>query len=196
MTTTPLSRRLLALAVAIVATLGLVATACGDDSTDEASSKTTTTAKGSGSDGGDTTTTAASDGSSTTVEKLSFDEGIKTLRSKIDEADGDLCNLIGIFDEDINIEDPSSTEQTKEAVDVLAELFTAIGEAAGSEGEDLTTAAQKLKDEAEKAGYTTESLQGDKLYTDSGLDKAITGVLTSAQSKCGTPGGSETTVGP
>ena len=125
------SWRFTAVSLALVATLGLLASACGDDTDDSSKSTskprqtTTTEAKSGGS--GSTETTA-----STPTVTLPFDKGVDQLRSKIDDAKGDLCELLGVFSEDINIEDPHTPDQVKAAVDVFSEMFTAVGDAAES----------------------------------------------------------------
>ena len=184
MTTPTRSRRLIALSLALVATLGLVASACGDDTDDSSKSGTTSEPRES------TTTEAESDDpaateSTTTAAKQPFDEGVALLRSKVEDAEGDLCALLGVLNEDFNIEDPQTPEQVKSAIEVLSELFTAVGDAAGeASGEDLKTAAKKLTVAAAAANYETSVFEDGSLYEDSGLSTAITGIMSTAETKC------------
>jgi len=184
MTTPTRSRRLIALSLALVATLGLVASACGDDTDDSSKSGTTSEPRES------TTTEAESDEpaateSTTTAAKQPFDEGVALLRSKVEDAEGDLCALLGVLNEDFNIEDPQTPEQVKSAIEVLSELFTAVGDAAGeASGEDLKTAAKKLTVAAAAANYETSVFEDGSLYEDSGLSTAITGIMSTAETKC------------
>src|SRR3954462_8882246 len=90
------SRHFTPLCLALLAILGLLVSACGDDND---SSRPATTSKPRRS----TTTVAGSGGSAPTettrttqAAKLPFDEGVAQLRSKVADTKGDLCDLLKV----------------------------------------------------------------------------------------------------
>ena len=158
--------------IALVATLGLVASGCGDDKDDSSKSDSTSKPRESTTtteDPGATETTAAAE--------VPFEEGVNQFRSEIADAKGDLCSLAKVF-ATISIAEPQTPDEVKAAVDVISEWLTASADASGSSGDVLRSAAQKLTAAAAAVNYD------QSVFQDPAVASAFQDSISTVQTAC------------
>lgn len=177
--------------------------ACGDDEPAKAGGSTTTSTMASTTSSAEATSTTST--STTTVEgggttpaapptsgdeaptpTVAFAQGVQQLRTAIDDAGSDLCALTKVFDAGFQVEDPTTADQTREAVDVVTAFFLAIADAAppaqASAAAKIRTGVDKLRADAAAANYDPASL-ANGLGQD--LSDGLTGVMGAARQQCG-----------
>jgi hypothetical protein len=168
------ARRLLALFLACLVPL---AAACSDDGGDAAA---TTTSASASSGSGETTTEGDT---ATTVPQLPFEQGVAKLRASLKSAGGDVCALVMSLGT-VNVADPATPAEAKEAVQVVTEYLDAIADAAPDQASTLHQAAKDFASEAEAAGYDVAAISNSKVMNSSDVSAA----LTKATQRCTTPG--------
>lgn len=170
-----MSRRLVAVALVGVTAAGLVA--CGDDAK-TAATDTTTTAPASG--GSDTSTTADTGSSpaesvpgestqpDSTQPKVPFDEGVAKLQDSIDAAKGDTCELFKVYSGEFNVEDPTTPDQVRQAIDLTVSLFSAIADAAPADQaaakDKISSGVTTMRSAMEAANYSVDSFNNGDYF--------------------------------
>ena len=136
--------------VAIVAvTTALVSGACASNA-DNASSATA--AAGSSAEGpqGDDGSDGGNEGDS------DFDAELATVDSRLDALDGDMCDLVKVFELRLH-RSPTTSEQVRRAVDATVRLLDAIAAVAPDDDEQVfADTAKQLRDEALDHEHSTE----------------------------------------
>lgn len=176
-------------AVAAVGALVLaLATACssGDD---EASDKKTTTTEA-------TTTSATPD----TVSDEDFDAAVAPIEARVEEASGDVCEVVKVFGETSGLPTPANAAQTERGVQLVVALFRAAAAAppAGAEADApvLERAADELLAEGESKGWDPAwltSAPGPSVLSDSEVQAAFSSYQSKAAEQCGSAAGDTTT---
>ncbi len=156
------SLRILTTLLALVALVGLTATACSKDD-EKSKDKTTTTEKDDKSDDEQsddkTTTTSSDDTTEDTVSEEEFTAAMEKTTSALESAK-DACEVIDSWALISDVGTPSGEEQNKQAVDLLVLMVNR----AADYTEDAATAdrmrasAKEFADYAEENGYSDESI--------------------------------------
>ena len=168
------ARRTLALLLACLALPALVA--CSDDDGDGAKATTSTAA----SDGKPTASTEPP----TTQPQVPFAEGVSQMNANLEAARGDVCKLVSALSA-VNVANPSTPDEAREAVKVVVGYLDALADAAPDEAGPLHKAADDFEAEAEAAGYEVSALAESKVMN----SDEVGGALTKATQKCSSPAG-------
>ncbi|MHB1139668.1 MAG: hypothetical protein ACYC2O_11990 [Microthrixaceae bacterium] len=186
-----MTKRLLVGAL-LLATLGLLAGACGgsDDKADE----TTTTKK-------DTTTTEAGDDASdpddTTEEEQvgddEFDAQVGEVAATVESANGDVCVLMSVLTEGTtDLPNPSTPAQVKTATAFVAQVLNAIADSSppenAAQAETIRSTATQVEADAADHDYDPEwfnSSDYDPLSSEESM-AALTTFYEVATTNCAT----------
>ena len=166
------ARRTLALLLVCLTVPALVS--CSDDPDEGAKESTTTVAP----DGN----TADTD-PPTTLAQLPFAEGVAKMNDNLDAAAGDVCALVQSLGT-LNVADPTTPEEGKQAVEIVTKYLNAIADAAPDEAGALHGAADEFAAEAEAANYDVTALSESQVMSSPEVGTA----LTAATEKCVAPG--------
>lgn len=177
---------------AVAALLLALATACssGDDTASEKDSpkKTTTT---------EATTTTATPG---TVSDEKFDAAVAPIEAKVEEASGDVCEVVKVFSETSGLPTPANAAQTERGVQLVAALFRAAAAAppAGAEADApvLQRAADELLAEGKSKNWDPAwltSAPGPSVLSNSEVQAAFSNYQSKASQQCGSAAGESTT---
>ncbi len=164
--------------VALVAVGALLLGACSSD--DDASSKKTTTTEAKG----------GSKSTTTTISKEEWDSKFAAAKGKVDDAKGDVCQLLAVSTGLDDLPNPTTAAQGKDAVDLLVTLLNDIADTAPPENAQAAAAIRKTADamrkEGEDSNYSDKFLAGPKALEDSEFGSAMQTFSSVAQTKCGT----------
>jgi len=168
------ARRTLALLLVCLTVPALVS--CSDDADDGAKKSTTTTEATADSKTPDTDPP-------TTMAQLPFAEGVAQMNANLDAAAGDVCALVQSLGT-LNVADPTTPEEGKQAVEIVTKYLDAIADAAPDEASALHGAADSFAAEAEAANYDVKALSESQVMSSPEVGAA----LTAATESCVAPG--------
>jgi hypothetical protein len=154
--------------------------------------------------GNNGTATESDPGTSITTTTLTDDEYtdmVNSLRGLIEAADGDRCKLVPAFEATGALPIPATDAQTRERVDITAEL---LGAAADSMSDDdpegaavFNQAAADLVAEAEANDYSASWFLGPpEALTNTEFDQAFSDYAAASAEECGRDASGTTTAPP
>jgi hypothetical protein len=97
-----------------------------------------------------------------TSTTLAFDDEVDAVRDKLDAAGSNLCSVFAATHEPLNVT-PTNATQVREAVDLLVRILDAMrAVAAPADAPIYRTTAAELRQEAERADYSTTWIRSEK----------------------------------
>jgi hypothetical protein len=122
-----------------------------------------------------------------TTTTVPFDEEIHDVREQLAKASGNLCAMVDATHQELHVT-PENATQVREAIDLLVEMIHAMGSVApASDGSIYKATADELRDEAQKAGYSTAWVQSGKTpdaLNDKDFVEATSRLETKYQATC------------
>lgn len=125
-----------------------------------------------------------------TVSDEEFDGIVEELTDELTAGDADLCTLVATFLSPTDVQ-PSTPAQVSAAVETVAgflERIVALDAVDDQSAAVLAGAAERLRDDAERAGYSVDFFVGggaERLFADEAVSAALTRVMQAAADQCG-----------
>lgn len=202
MTATRRPATLIAVFIAALASLALVASACGDDKASDKST-TTTTAKKSSTTTSAKSSTDGTDSTDTTVAAADFDTAVTKANESLKSAKGP-CDVVNALEAISNVSNPTTQAQVKAA----SEFYVLLANTMASTTDDSAEAA-KLKagaDAFEKYAKSVDydpakmdlSGEGPQFAEAKSMQDAMSSFMQTQMTSCAQTGdtGASTTVAP
>lgn len=177
-------RRLVPLIVFVTIGVTLGAGCSSDDAGGDRASETTTSA-------GESTDATAT--STSVPDPAKFNSTLDRLATQIDEAEGDICELLGGLDRAGSAGSPTSPDQAVVAGQFIAKAYRAIADAApaevAAEADRVREAADAMAAETEAPDFDAEQFiaDGPTAFADEDFIAAVSKVFASIEDECGTP---------
>jgi hypothetical protein len=183
------ARSIRAVAVAGAVLVALSAACSSGEETSGGEKKKSTTTEA-------TTTTATPD----TVSDEDFDAAVAPIEARVEEASGNVCEVVKVFGETSGLPTPANAAQTERGVQLVVALFRAAAAAppVGAEADApvLERAADELLAEGESKGWDPAwltSAPGPSVLSDSEVQAAFSSYQSKAAEQCGSAASDTTT---